>query len=136
MSASIRLFVYGTLKPGECNYGYCQQQVIAAEAAIAFGALYALPLGYPAMTLGSSPVQGVLLSFADAAVLEQLDQLEDYCPSRPPEENEYNRAMIETFSPVLHPLGRAWVYLMQPDLVKRLGGVLLTSGVWTGHTVQ
>ncbi len=131
--AQYKFFVYGTLKPGESNYkAYCAPKVVEAQRAIALGLLFALPLGYPAMTTGDLPVQGFLLSFTDPDVLDRLDWLEDYNPQRPAVENEYNRQKIQTYSPSWQPLDWAWVYLMTLEQVNRLGGVLLTNGCWNG----
>jgi len=130
----IRVFVYGTLKPGESNYQrYCAGKVLEAKRAIAFGQLFSLPLGYPAMTLGESPVQGFLLSFPDETVLRHLDWLEDYNPHRSAAENEYNRQQIETYNLALASLGLAWVYLMTPSRVHAYGGVLLPDGWWSAE---
>lgn len=130
----LRVFVYGTLKPGEINYErYCQGRTLSAKAAIMMGQLYDLPLGYPAMTSGNSPVYGFLLSFADPAVLIHLDQLEDYDPSRPAEQNEYIRVIAEAFDLNFQSLGRAWVYQMQPSLIYKFGGILLAEGTWSSQ---
>ena len=129
----MRVFVYGTLKPGESNYQrYCMEKVVEAKRAIAIGQLFALPLGYPAMTLGESLVQGFLLSFPDSNILRYLDWLEDYKPHRPAAENEYIRKQVETYSLALAPLGLAWVYLMTPEQVRSYRGVPLTNGWWSG----
>ena len=128
----IRVFVYGTLKPGECNYQrYCAANVVEEKCAIALGQLFSLPFGYPAMTPGSSPVRGFLLSFADAQILPQLDWLEDYDPQRPLSENEYYRQQIEVYDQSLAPLGNAWAYFMTPAQVNLFGGVPLTNGIWS-----
>jgi gamma-glutamylcyclotransferase (GGCT)/AIG2-like uncharacterized protein YtfP len=128
----IRVFVYGTLKPGEVNYQrYCLGQVVEEVEAIAFGQLFALILGYPGMTAGQSPIQGFVLTFADAAILNILDELEDYHPNRPETENEYNRQTIETFDLSGKSLGMVWVYLMRFERVQKLGGVMISSGCWS-----
>ena len=129
----LRVFVYGTLKPGESNYQrYCQKKVLEVKRAIALGKLFALPFGYPSMTPGESIVQGFLLSFPDAGVLRHLDWLEGYDFYGPAEQNEYNRREIETFNPAFVSLGTAWVYLMTPEQVHSYGGVLLPEGWWSG----
>ena len=131
---NLKIFVYGTLKPGETNYQrYCAGKVVEAKRAIAFGQLFDLPLGYPAMTLGDSPVQGFLLTFADPNVLSILDELEDYDPQRLPEENEYYRQEIDIYSPTGQALGLAWVYLMTSKQVQYLEGILIPSGWWSGY---
>ena len=128
----LKVFVYGTLKPGEINYQrFCAGKVIEEKRAIAQGHLFALPFGYPAMTPGDGRVQGYLLTFADSEVLCALDRLEDYHPERLPEHNEYNRQLIETFNLAGEPLETAWAYLMSPHLVRSYGGIFLPSGWWS-----
>ena len=132
MANLLRVFVYGTLKPGEYYYDrYCAAKVVEAQAAFAYGQLFDLPLGYPAMTMGNFRVYGFVLSFADPDVLQELDELEDYAIDRPADQNEYVRVETETFSPDHQPLGSAWVYLMNLEQAKRSGGVLLPDGCWT-----
>lgn len=134
VSELLRVFVYGTLKPGEANYDrYCRELVLKSEAALVFGQLYALPLGYPAMTPGNSLVQGYLLSFNDPTVLRQLDELEGYDSSRPIdqiEQTEYIRIQVEAFRPDYQSLGQVWVYQMQLEQVQKLKGVYLPQGNW------
>ena len=131
MSHQIDVFVYGTLKPGECNYQrYCQGRVIAQRPALAWGKLYALSLGYPGMVAGDGIVRGVILSFADPNIFLDLDQLEDYQPHRPAEENEYQRQQISVFDLNHQPLGLVWVYLMDIKTVEFYSGVLIPDGCW------
>jgi gamma-glutamylcyclotransferase (GGCT)/AIG2-like uncharacterized protein YtfP len=64
MSDTINIFVYGTLKPGESNYQqYCAGRVLEAKRAIAFGQLFALPFGYPAMTEENTQFKGFYFLF-------------------------------------------------------------------------
>ncbi len=134
MSNKLRVFVYGTLKPGEVNYQrYCAGKVREEKSAIAFGNLFNLPLGYPAMTPGESIVRGFLLTFTDSTILTILDELEDYKPNRIPEENEYYRQEIETYDLDRKSLGLAWIYLMTFTQVQRFGGILISSGCWRGN---
>jgi len=128
---SIRVFVYGTLKPGEVNYQrYCEGKIVSAQPAIALGQLFDLSLGYPAMIPGNNPVQGFLLTFTDPTLLTVLDKLEDYNPQRNPEDNEYSRQQVTIYDLANQSLGEAWIYLMQPERVQRLGGKLIASGCW------
>jgi gamma-glutamylcyclotransferase (GGCT)/AIG2-like uncharacterized protein YtfP len=127
----IRVFVYGTLKPGGYYYGqYCDGRVIESFAAIAYGTLFDLPMGYPAVAPGNHPVHGVVLCFADTALLDMLDDLEDYVPGRSPDENEYNRHLIDVFAPEGDPLGTAWIYMMDTDKALAFGGTVVPDGVW------
>jgi gamma-glutamylcyclotransferase (GGCT)/AIG2-like uncharacterized protein YtfP len=133
MTELLRVFVYGTLKPGESNYeAYCAGQVVESQEAIAYGELFDLPFDYPAMTTGDRPIYGYLLSFSDPAVLKDLDELEGYSPDGALEENEYIRDQIEVFSLDGQSLESAWVYLMNLQQAIQLGGVLLVDGKWTG----
>ncbi|WP_193372596.1 gamma-glutamylcyclotransferase family protein [Planktothrix agardhii] len=131
MTNQIDVFVYGTLKPGECNYQrYCQGRVIAQRPALAWGKLYALSLGYPGMVAGDGIVEGVILSFTDPNIFLDLDQLENYQPHRPAEENEYQRQQISVFDLNHQPLGLVWVYLMDIKTVEFYSGVLIPDGCW------
>ena len=127
------MFVYGTLKPGEVNYSpYCQGKVIEAIRGYTRGRLYTLSLGYPAMTEGEGKVRGFLLTFADRAILADLDQLEDFQAERSPEDNEYQRRLTIVYQLSGKLLGEAWCYFMTPAKIKQLQGVLLPSGWWQG----
>ncbi|TAE96697.1 MAG: gamma-glutamylcyclotransferase [Oscillatoriales cyanobacterium] len=127
----MKVFVYGTLKPGECNYlRYCEGKVVSACPAIARGQLFALPAGYPAMISGEGRVYGFLLCFGDSAILPDLDALEEYDPERQPAQNEYQRQEIEIFDLNCQSLGTAWVYLMLPDRLRSLRGIFLPDGTW------
>jgi gamma-glutamylcyclotransferase (GGCT)/AIG2-like uncharacterized protein YtfP len=82
------------------------------------------------MISGEGKVYGFLLSFADVAILEDLDRLEDYHPQREPAQNEYQRQEIEIFDRNLKSLGTAWTYFMSVDRVRSLGGIWLPDGTW------
>ncbi|MGD1806074.1 gamma-glutamylcyclotransferase family protein [Dapis sp. BLCC M126] len=129
----LRVFVYGTLKPGEVNYqSYCAEHIVEYFPAVANGFLYELSVGYPGMTHGKGNVHGFVLSFQNPKVLLELDKLEDYHPERLPQENEYQRQKIPTFGLDGKYLWTVWSYLMLPEKVKLLGGKLLPSGCWIG----
>jgi gamma-glutamylcyclotransferase (GGCT)/AIG2-like uncharacterized protein YtfP len=128
----LKIFVYGTLKPGECNYqAYCAADAIAIVKAYTWGELYHLPLGYPAMTPGTNKVIGFVITFANEEILASLDELEDYHPQRSPQDNEYERQKIPVYNLFGKSLGEAWGYIMIPEKVHQLGGILLSSGWWT-----
>ena len=134
----MKVFVYGTLKPGESNYpAYCGDRVTAAVEAYTWGQLYHLNRrGYPAMTFGASKIRGFLLTFADVSVLTSLDELEDFQPQRSPVDNEYQRQKISIFNLEDLLLGEAWGYLMRLERVQELGGVLIPSGWWSQISKQ
>ncbi|MCU0537058.1 MAG: gamma-glutamylcyclotransferase [Hydrococcus sp. Prado102] len=132
----MKVFVYGTLKPGEENYHYYCDRVIEAKKAYTWGQLYHLPLGYPAMTTGNSKVIGFLLTFSNEAILESLDELEDYNSQRSPQDNEYERQKISVYDLCGEPLGEAWSYVMASYKVKQLQGTLVSSGWWSFNSYQ
>jgi len=127
----LRVFVYGTLKPGEPNYQrFCSGKVVEVRTAIAQGQLFKLPAGYPAMTSGLGWVHGFVLTFADSKVLSELDDYEDYQVGQPPHFNLYQRQPIQTFGLNGQQLRPAWVYLMALERVHDLRGILLPDGYW------
>jgi len=129
-----KVFVYGTLKPEEVNFEpYCGGKVSNITPAYTYGHLYALKVGYPAMTRGDTQVSGVLLTLKSPQVLADLDQLEDYDPNRPPAQNFYQREWIACYDPSGESLGEAWGYRMDFSWVQQLGGLFLASGVWRGR---
>lgn len=131
-----RVFVYGTLKPGERYYTeYCADHVLTAQPAIVLGELFDLPLGYPAMTLGDRPIQGVLLTFTDTAILAELDELEGFDPTRPSHENEYQREQVEVLDLDHQFLENAWIYRMSMPQVLSLSGLRHNAVCWTGDAV-
>ena len=132
-SGLLRVFVYGTLKPGEANYEfYCASDVVEAKKAWVRGELYSLPQGYPAMTTGNDKVYGYLLSFNNSEVLSSLDELEDYQPQRPSKDNLYNRTQVEIFDLENNSLGLAWAYLMSFMIILQLKGTPQSDGWWSG----
>ena len=136
-SGMVQVFVYGTLKPGEGNYQrYCAGKVVEAQRVTTLGRLFALPMGYPAMTRGKNTVHGYLLTFADLGVLDALDELEGYQHEREISHNLYNRQNVEVYNLLGSFLGSAWVYLMQPDRVEQLGGVYLPDGWWSSNSFK
>lgn len=139
----IEVFVYGTLKPGEINDWVYGQQAMSAKPAIVWGHLYALPIGYPALTSGDQPIQGIILTFQEGNILAVLDQFEQHPPDRfqccfphlSIGEHQYARLAVETFDLNQKPLGKAWAYTMTTEQVRRLGGVKISDGQWT-HALQ
>ncbi|UZQ55171.1 gamma-glutamylcyclotransferase [Trichothermofontia sichuanensis B231] len=133
-NSRLRIFVYGTLKPGEVNYDYLQGQTFSICDAFTRGYLYYLPtLGYPALIPGKGTVYGTLLHFIGIDILAHLDALEGYSPDRPAVDNEYQRQQLEVYGLDGKSLGRAWGYVMVPEQVERLGGIFLPAGWWSGR---
>ena len=129
---NVKVFVYGTLKPGEINYQYyCDGKVQSLCRAYTWGNLYSLPVGYPAMTSGDNQAWGMLLTFANLNILDSLDKLENYQETRASELNEYYRILVPVFSCTDELLGEAWCYLMTIARVKKYNGKAISSGWWT-----
>ena len=129
--ASIRVFVYGTLKPGKSNYPiYCQGKTIAEIPAYTRGQLYHLLPGYPAMTRGNNRVEGYLLIFSRSDILQSLDILEDYCETKAANLNLYSRQQLPIYSLSDEPLGIAWCYLMTLEKITQFQGQLLNDYSW------
>jgi gamma-glutamylcyclotransferase (GGCT)/AIG2-like uncharacterized protein YtfP len=127
----VKVFVYGTLKPGKVNYErYCGDRVLQSIPAQVRGQLFELSLGYPGMVCGETWVQGYLLNFANESALEALDCLEDYQPHRPEAQNEYQRTEVEVFDGEGRSLGFAWTYVMTLQKVQQYNGRWLASGEW------
>lgn len=133
------VFVYGTLKPGAVNHAVCDRFVVATQPAIAHGRLYHLPFGYPAMTLDQTGiVHGFILSFADPAILEILDEFEQHdpltfhqiVPERSLAAHQYHRVCLETFTPRHSFLADAWGYTMTVQQIHALGGIEIVDGNW------
>ncbi|MEM7726038.1 MAG: gamma-glutamylcyclotransferase [Cyanobacteria bacterium P01_A01_bin.45] len=136
----LKVFVYGTLKPGKSNYQrYCVDKTISISVGVndttpvpayTIGKLFALPMGYPAMIEGQGKVYGYLLAFANSEILLSLDDLEGYDPYASVTSNLYNRYLVEIFNCQHHSLGNAWTYFMSIDKVKSFQGIYLESGCW------
>ena len=132
MAEIIRVFVYGTLQPGEkYHQPYCDGWVTAAEPAEVRGQLYHLPQGYPGLAAGDDIVHGSLLSFDRSAILQRLDELEDYSPHRELSQNLYQRERTIVLSPSGLELGEAWIYRMALSRIQALGGIYLPGGRWS-----
>lgn len=129
------IFVYGTLKPAEANYKfYCQGKTLSEISAYTLGDLYALPIGYPAMTLGNNKVSGFVLSFDDSSILDALDLLEGYQPQQALAFNEYYRLRVPVYCLEENAIAQAWAYFMTPKKVMQYQGIKVPSGYWTSRT--
>ena len=137
INSVLRIFVYGTLKPGgQYHQQLCRGYLTEARPALAKGQLYDFPqLGYPAMVAGGDWVKGYILRFEQSAaictdILSRLDALEGYLCSRSEAENDYQRIEIQPFALNYEPLPLAWAYQMTAAQRLRYGGVYLPQGEW------
>ncbi len=75
-----KLFVYGTLLPGESNYGLIERHVRSARPGCIEGVLVDLG-AFPALIPGEGIVKGMLLELASEA-MAITDRLEGFHPDR------------------------------------------------------
>ena len=130
-TSTLKVFVYGTLKPREINYTrYCDRRVQSATPTYTKGILYSLPVGYPAMTEGENKVKGFVLTFSNSNILNSLDRLEGYQPQRASDLNEYYRRIVPVYNLDDEYIDRAWAYFMTLNKVKQYRGTIITSGWW------
>lgn len=131
MGNHCHLFVYGTLKPGERAFAeLCEPFALGTQVAQAQGRLYHLSPGYPAMTLESGWVQGILVTFPSTDCLKPIDTFEEYYPDRP-QSSEYQRELHPIYDVRQQFLVAAWVYTMNRDRVIALHGQWLPQGCWS-----
>ncbi|MCC0176677.1 gamma-glutamylcyclotransferase [Waterburya agarophytonicola K14] len=131
-ASTLKVFVYGTLKPGEANYShYCNGYVESQTIAYTKGILYALPIGYPAMVEGNNKVRGILLTCKNSDILASLDRLEGYQPQRKSGLNEYYRLLVSVYSLEDQLIDLAWAYFMTPEKIREYKGILVESNWWT-----
>jgi len=130
--SDLKVFVYGTLKPGGRYWPeFCEGKVVAYTPAKVRGELYDLHVGYPGLKLrGDGWVYGYVLELGEPAHLHGLDYLEGYVPGRPEDQNEYNRLRVPCFDLDGKPLGEVWVYEMTAATMARHSGTLIESGNW------
>ena len=127
----MRVFVYGTLKPGHANWHrLLRGRVSRWQAAKVPGRLLDLPVGYPAVVSGEGWVYGYVLHIPRPDLLAAVDALEGYDPKGPPERNEYQRRVVPACTPAGAPLGRVYAYFMDEEKARRLGGEEVPGGVW------
>ncbi|MGD1918809.1 MAG: gamma-glutamylcyclotransferase [Pleurocapsa sp.] len=84
------------------------------------------------MTEGEKKIQGVLLTFKNPGVLNNLDRLEGYQPKQPESLNEYYRSLVLVNSLNNQPIDRAWAYFMTLEKVRQYQGILVESNCWKG----
>lgn len=133
-------FVYGTLRPGECNHDlFLHGRTAAEEPAVLAGAVLYEGPGYPYALLdpgAGGTVAGEVVTASSGEygeLLSVLDRLEEYvAPGHP--RNLYERVVCE----VLRSDGtrvRAWVYVAAPGVERELRakGAPIPGGDWTGR---
>ena len=113
------LFVYGTLRTGEAQYGLVQH-LDSIDAKVQ-GQLFQLPGGYPALKIGGKQwVHGELLSTPDDRLLRILDLYEGV------HEGLFERVTTEVLVGLVRH--EVWVYTMMNP--RKKGGTLIPGGRW------
>ncbi len=111
------VFVYGTLKRGQCRASMWPARPIEIRAAWVAGSLFGRN-DYPAMTLGEDRVLGEWWSFQTSdmpSVLTALDQIEG--TNQADEADLYHRVIIDVFDLTDQPIGDAFSYHYASDPV-------------------
>ncbi|MEV5975814.1 gamma-glutamylcyclotransferase family protein [Streptomyces sp. NPDC052114] len=137
-AARLPFFVYGTLRPGECNHAaHLAGRVATQEPALLPGAVLYDGPGYPYLVEDpeAGPVRGELVTALPAAydrLLVALDLLEEYVPGDP--RNLYERIVRYVVRPEGGPV-RAWVYVAAPHVAAglRTSGAVIGNGDWASH---
>ena len=136
----MKLFVYGTLQPGQRSWPLIASAISAHIPASVRGfTLWDLPSrGYPALTLGDDEVFGHLLSVKpheQGSTLSTLDTLEGY------DQAALERSLYWRAQCVAYPQGtdmaphQAWIYRYNPSRAAELEeqGIPLRPGRWPAH---
>ncbi|ATL27550.1 gamma-glutamylcyclotransferase family protein [Streptomyces formicae] len=135
-------FVYGTLRPGECNHAALLTGRVAREdpALLPGAVLYEGP-GYPYVVEAprAGPVHGELVTALPSAhdrLLVALDLLEEYAPGDP--RNLYERVAREVTRAADGAAVRAWVYVAAPRVEARLraSGTVIEGGDWSSFRLR
>lgn len=98
MNGLHHVFVYGTLKKGQCREKCWPIPAVAVRPAWTLGELYDLG-PYPALLRGKRRIAGQLWSFNQCdiwAVTQALDSIE--CTNQPNVPNEYDRVSVPVFT--------------------------------------
>jgi gamma-glutamylcyclotransferase (GGCT)/AIG2-like uncharacterized protein YtfP len=109
------IFVYGTLKRGQCRAQYWPVEPLTVCEAWTLGSLYGRS-DYPAMTAGKHRVLGELWKFSPQempGVLERIDQVEG--TNQPGHADWYLRVTAQTWSLRGRSLENAFVYCYAGD---------------------
>lgn len=116
-----KVFVYGTLMKDMHNHHLIEPFIKHLENAKAFGQLYDLPFGYPAMITGNEEIWGEIIELKDVEVaLNVLDRLEGYSGEESLR-NLYNRT-VQKVHTLSGKAEQAYVYLWaNPDTLDQLG---------------
>lgn len=95
----MKLFVYGTLRPGSTAFEkYLQQYCLNSQDAYIYGSLYQMKdRTFPALLAGNRMIRGVLFELCDDFDWKNLDLYEEYIAENHVD-NLYNRSLSKVFT--------------------------------------
>jgi gamma-glutamylcyclotransferase (GGCT)/AIG2-like uncharacterized protein YtfP len=115
-------FVYGTLLPGQPNYGYWLNGIVAQQPAVLRGACLYDQGFYPMLVEeDTGEVDGLLVTIASSLyemVLDTLDSLEGYTPERPAAADYQRTKRVVQMADGQESV--AWVYIGHAELTAGL----------------
>lgn len=118
------VFVYGTLRKGECNHFLLSKAKLVLPHCWTYGVLYDTGEGYPCMLPHAQQrVIGEVYAVTDEE-LERLDELEGYCG--PGKNNLYDRISQIVYSGNREILAQLYVYADDNSLDLEI----IESGDW------
>lgn len=135
MTDVCHVFVYGTLKRGECNESVWPCQPLRIETAWTLGALFASN-AYPALMEGNDRVEGEVWSFGihdRPTVIDALDRLEGTTSNAP--DDLYHRRIVEVTLDEGQSLRASTYFYNRDPIADGFTRVLLIDGRcrWPSH---
>lgn len=130
----VAVFVYGTLKSGQCRHHCWPAEPLTVEKAWTLGELYDTG-PFPALFPGEDRVAGELWNFpsdAIARVLNALDVIEEYRPGHEVT-NLYNRQVVECTDQFAR-VHRAYTYIYARADQKREFKRVPPNHSWNGRS--
>ena len=110
-----QIFVYGTLKRGQCRHHLWPHEPVTISKAWIRGSLYGRA-DYPAVRSGNDRVEGELWQFAEPHIrdtLSTLDEIEG--TNQPGSPDLYSRRSVETYDLTGDYLGLSYCYFYARD---------------------
>ncbi len=125
---SVKVFVYGTLRTGDCRFGVESfKEMIAPKAYIEgfdmldFG-------GFPGLIRGGNRIRGEVHEYEH---LKILDRIEGY-NEKAPKTGLYDRCLVTVETPE-GKIEDCWVYTYNKDAIRDYGEDIIGSGDWFEH---
>ncbi|GAE89786.1 gamma-glutamylcyclotransferase family protein [Acetivibrio straminisolvens] len=123
-----KVFVYGTLMKGFCNYKrYLKGRISRITPGKTYGLLYHLPGGYPGLLPGNGIIEGEIVEPVDEKLLKSLDRLEGY------NKGSSNNLYIREPRSISTENGEevtCWIYIYKDERYAKENGILVPDGNW------